>query len=66
MTWPDDLSAPAEPDRLALLPKHEGNVRARIDDLNASLEVIHGKASTYEQHLRGGTAVGLWSPTPPR
>ncbi|MFF1346384.1 MerR family transcriptional regulator [Streptomyces sp. NPDC058322] len=53
-----------EPDRLALLRDHERNVRSRIDDLTASLEVIHGKVLTYEQHLRGGTAVGLWSPVP--
>ncbi|MER5369492.1 MerR family transcriptional regulator [Streptomyces sp. NPDC002722] len=53
-----------EPDRLALLRDHERNVRSRIDDLTASLEVIHGKVLTYEQHLRDGTAVGLWSPVP--
>ncbi|MBT2530512.1 MerR family transcriptional regulator [Streptomyces sp. ISL-99] len=55
-----------ETDRLALLREHERNVRAKIDDLNASLDVIHGKVVTYEQHLRDGTAVGLWSPTLPR
>ncbi|MER6398477.1 MerR family transcriptional regulator [Kitasatospora sp. NPDC001603] len=55
-----------EPDRLALLREHERAVRARIDALIASLDVIHGKVVTYEQHLRGGTAVGLWSPTLPR
>ncbi|MFG3529912.1 MerR family transcriptional regulator [Streptomyces sp. NPDC047917] len=53
-----------EPDRLALLRDHERNVRARIDALTTSLDVIHSKVLTYEQHLSGGTAVGLWSPTP--
>ncbi|MGW0732221.1 MerR family transcriptional regulator [Streptomyces sp. NPDC002851] len=55
-----------ETDRLALLREHERNVRAKIDDLNASLEVIHGKVITYEQHLRDGTAAGIWSPNLPR
>lgn len=53
-----------EPDRLALLQEHERAVRAKIDDLDACLEVIHGKVVTYEQHLRDGTAAGLWEPTP--
>ncbi|WP_326822567.1 MerR family transcriptional regulator [Streptosporangium sp. NBC_01639] len=55
-----------EPARLALLQEHEQAVRAKIADLNASLEVIHGKVVTYKKHLRDGTAVGLWSPTSPR
>ncbi|WP_306332348.1 MerR family transcriptional regulator [Streptomyces sp. KL118A] len=54
-----------ERDRLALLQEHERDVRAKIDDLSACLEVIHGKVVTYEQHLRDGTAAGLWSPGPP-
>ncbi|MEU5899817.1 MULTISPECIES: MerR family transcriptional regulator [Streptomyces] len=53
-----------ERERLALLREHERDVRTKIDDLNACLEVIHGKVTTYEQHLRDGTAVGLWSPRP--
>ncbi|MFF3642963.1 MerR family transcriptional regulator [Streptomyces sp. NPDC002564] len=53
-----------EPDRLALLQEHERAVRAKIDDLNACLEVVHGKVVTYEQHLRDGTAAGLWAPAP--
>lgn len=51
-----------EPERLALLQEHERGVRAKIEDLNASLEVIHAKVVTYERHVREGTAVGLWSP----
>ncbi|MEU7581787.1 MerR family transcriptional regulator [Streptomyces sp. NPDC041068] len=53
-----------EKDRLALLREHECDVRAKIDDLGACLDVIHGKVVVYEQHLRDGTAAGLWSPTP--
>ncbi|MGR3935129.1 MerR family transcriptional regulator [Streptomyces sp. BRA346] len=53
-----------EPDRLALLREHEENVRARIDELGACLEVIHTKVTVYERHVRDGTAAGVWSPTP--
>ncbi|MBD0742777.1 MerR family transcriptional regulator [Streptomyces sp. CBMA152] len=55
-----------EHERLTLLREHEQNVRTRIDDLNTSLKVIQGKVTTYEQHLRDGTAAGLWSPVPSR
>ncbi|GHF50477.1 MerR family transcriptional regulator [Streptomyces mashuensis] len=54
-----------EPDRLALLREHERSLRARIDDLTACLDVVHAKVVTYEQHLRDGTAAGLWSPPAP-
>ncbi|MGW1890335.1 MerR family transcriptional regulator [Streptomyces sp. NPDC002004] len=53
-----------ESDRLALLREHERDVRSRIAELEACLEVIHSKVVTYEQHLRDGTADGLWSPAP--
>ena len=53
-----------EPDRLALLQEHERLVRAEIAQLNACLEVIHGKVVTYEQHLQDGNAAGLWAPEP--
>ncbi|MFE9251895.1 MerR family transcriptional regulator [Streptomyces sp. NPDC007088] len=51
-----------EPDRLELLREHERNVRARIDELTACLDVIHTKVVVYEQHLRSGEAAALWSP----
>ncbi|WP_431043931.1 MerR family transcriptional regulator [Streptomyces sp. P1-3] len=54
-----------EAERLALLREHEQAVRARISDLNASLEIISGKVAAYEKHVRDGTAAGVWSPTPP-
>jgi DNA-binding transcriptional MerR regulator len=53
-----------EPERLALLQEHEQSVRDRIAELNACLDVIHGKVVAYEKHLREGTAVGLWAPEP--
>ncbi|MFD8547187.1 MerR family transcriptional regulator [Streptomyces sp. NPDC059649] len=53
-----------EVDRLALLREHERNVEAKMADLQACLDVIHTKVVTYEQHLRDGTAVGVWAPTP--
>ncbi|MEV5978811.1 MerR family transcriptional regulator [Streptomyces sp. NPDC052114] len=51
-----------ERERLALLQEHERDVRARIDDLSACLDVIQGKVAVYEQHVRDGTAAGLWAP----
>jgi DNA-binding transcriptional MerR regulator len=54
-----------EEDRLALLKEHERLVRAEIAELNACLEVIHGKVVTYEQHVREGTAAGVWAPSQP-
>jgi hypothetical protein len=53
-----------EAERLALLREHEQEVRARIEDLSACLEVIHGKVVIYEHHVREGTAAGLWAPEP--
>jgi DNA-binding transcriptional MerR regulator len=53
-----------EPDRLELLRRHEENVRAKIDELGACLEVIHTKVVVYERHIRDGTAAGVWSPAP--
>ncbi|MFD9908321.1 MerR family transcriptional regulator [Streptomyces sp. NPDC059063] len=55
-----------EPERLALLQEHERAVRARIAELDASLEIIHGKVVAYEKHVREGTAAGVWAPGPSR
>ncbi|MFD5702900.1 MerR family transcriptional regulator, partial [Streptomyces lasiicapitis] len=52
--------------RLALLQEHERAVRARIEELDASLEIIHGKVLAYEKHVREGTAAGVWVPGPSR
>lgn len=54
-----------EQDRLALLQEHERNVRAKIDDLSSCLDVIHNKVVIYEQHVREGTAAGVWAPGNP-
>ncbi|NUW43437.1 MerR family transcriptional regulator [Nonomuraea rhodomycinica] len=53
-----------EPERLELLREHERGVRARIAELTACLEVIHGKVTVYERHVEDGTAAGLWAPLP--
>ncbi|MFI6515835.1 MerR family transcriptional regulator [Spirillospora sp. NPDC050679] len=53
-----------EDERLALLREHERNVRAKIDDLAECLEIVRGKVAVYEEHVRAGTAAGLWAPTP--
>ncbi|MFD9071471.1 MerR family transcriptional regulator [Streptomyces lasiicapitis] len=55
-----------EAERLALLQEHERAVRARIEELDASLEIIHGKVLAYEKHVREGTAAGVWAPTASR
>lgn len=55
-----------EAERLALLQEHERAVRARITELNTSLEIIHGKVVAYEKHVREGTAAGVWAPTASR
>jgi DNA-binding transcriptional MerR regulator len=55
-----------EQDRLALLQEHERLVRAEIAHLQACLDVIRGKVVVYEEHLRAGTAAGLWAPEPTR
>ncbi|MGI5163782.1 MerR family transcriptional regulator [Spirillospora sp. CA-253888] len=51
-----------EDERLALLREHERNVRARIDELAECLEIVRGKVAVYEEHVRAGTAAGLWAP----
>ncbi|MQY09851.1 MerR family transcriptional regulator [Actinomadura macrotermitis] len=51
-----------EPERLALLREHERAVQDKIAELTASLEVIRHKVAVYEEHLRDGTAAGLWAP----
>ncbi|MEV0442802.1 MerR family transcriptional regulator [Streptomyces spectabilis] len=53
-----------EPERLALLQEHERAVRAKMAELGASLEIIHGKVVAYERHVREGTAAGVWAPGP--
>ncbi|SDK82098.1 DNA-binding transcriptional regulator, MerR family [Glycomyces sambucus] len=51
-----------EAERLKLLKQHEADVRAKIAELEACLEVVHHKVVVYERHVEAGTARGLWSP----
>ncbi|MEU6248861.1 MerR family transcriptional regulator [Glycomyces sp. NPDC047010] len=51
-----------EVERLKLLKQHEDDVRAKIAELEACLEVVHHKVVVYERHVEEGTAKGLWSP----
>jgi DNA-binding transcriptional MerR regulator len=51
-----------EADRLALLEAHEQEVQKRIAELQACLDIIHGKVDVYRSHLAAGTADGLWAP----
>ncbi|RRR98516.1 MerR family transcriptional regulator [Glycomyces terrestris] len=51
-----------EAERLKLLQDHEAAVLAKIAELRACLEVIHGKVVVYEAHVNAGTARGLWDP----
>ncbi|WP_067693191.1 MerR family transcriptional regulator [Nocardia jejuensis] len=54
-----------ERERLALLESHEKAVRDKINQLTESLEIIHGKVTTYREHVEKGTATGIWSPALP-
>lgn len=51
-----------EAQRLELLREHEQRVRDRITELTGCLELIAWKVGVYEQHLRGGSAEGVWAP----
>lgn len=54
-----------ETQRLALLEAHEREVEARIAELRECLAIIHGKVTTYNEHLLDGTAAGVWAPPVP-
>lgn len=51
-----------EADRLALLKEHEAAVEQKIAALQDNLEIIRTKVATYDDHIRHGTAVGVWAP----
>lgn len=51
---------------LELLQDHERAVRAKIVELNASLDVIPSKVTAYQHHIDDGTAAELWAPAPGR
>lgn len=52
-----------EVQRLALLDAQRARVEAQIAALEQARGIIAWKTEVYEQHLRGGKAVGLWDPT---
>ena len=51
-----------EAERLKVLQRHEADVRAKIAELHACLEVVHAKVVVYEARVNAGTAEGVWSP----
>lgn len=54
-----------ERERLTLLQAHQVDVENRMEKLAADLKVIQTKVAVYEQHVRDGTAAGVWSPPLP-
>ncbi|WP_424216771.1 MerR family transcriptional regulator (plasmid) [Streptomyces sp. BI20] len=52
-----------EPDRLALLRRHEGHVESRMRELQEALDVMRYKVRIYEEHLARGDADRLWNPS---
>jgi DNA-binding transcriptional MerR regulator len=51
-----------EPERLALLRRHQREVAAQIDALAACLEMITFKVGSYEERLAQGGDDPLWNP----
>ncbi|WP_090362275.1 MerR family transcriptional regulator [Mycolicibacterium fluoranthenivorans] len=52
-----------ENQRLELLRKHEGHVRAQLASLQHCLDVIEMKVAVYEDRVEHAAAQGLWDPT---
>jgi DNA-binding transcriptional MerR regulator len=50
-----------EQQRLAVLRRHESQVRAEVEVLRASLELISYKVSFYEKRVADGTATNVWA-----
>ena len=51
-----------EPERLALLESHRGDVLARLAELQENLALIDRKIGVYRGRLEAGDADGLWAP----
>lgn len=51
-----------EAERLKVLQRHEADVRAKIDELQAHLQVVSAKVAVYEARVKAGTAQGVWVP----
>jgi DNA-binding transcriptional MerR regulator len=54
-----------EPERLALLEEHRGEVLARLAELQENLQLIDHKIGVYRGRLEAGEADGLWAPGEP-
>lgn len=53
-----------EGDRLALLEEHRRRIEARIRSLQECRELIDWKVDVYGEHVRAGSAAGVWAPEP--
>jgi DNA-binding transcriptional MerR regulator len=51
-----------EEERLALLEAHQADVRARIAELQESLQLIDHKVDVYRSRIVAGDADRLWAP----
>lgn len=54
-----------EPERLALLEAHHGDVTARLAELQENLKLIDHKINVYRGRLAAGDAGQLWTPNRP-
>lgn len=66
-TWPgspplSDRRAGNEEDRLRLLDEHRQRIEAQIQALEECRSLIEWKVGVYTEHLRAGSATGLWDP----
>lgn len=52
-----------EHERLALLDEHRLRIEAQIQALQECREVIDWKVAVYGEHVRAGSAAGVWAPT---
>lgn len=52
-----------EEDRLKLLDEHRERIEAQIQALEECRSLIEWKVGVYTEHLRAGSATGLWDPT---
>lgn len=54
-----------EKERLALLESHRADVRAKLAEMQESLEIIDHKIAVYRGSLAAGEADHLWAPVVP-
>lgn len=51
-----------ERERLELLAEHRQRIETQIHTLEECHKLIDWKVEVYSEHLRAGTATGLWDP----